>query len=623
MIHFSNSKKITISFFIFFIICCLILLFPPVRYYLLNVIGYIFNKKFEKPELWIKLLLISSVISLGLSVLSIFILLKDEFIFSKEHPNTFFSEKNLNLFHLNNYNKKTLPLHIILFIFLFTIRVITISNKSSLFIDETYSFIISNYNDYGLTKEFENEIIKTGAEYKQLLTCNDPSLKGALTDILNLYKNSRDIPHSNFYYSLLRCWSIGHKTGDMKQLIWIGTSLNLLLFIFSYCFFFFLVKKIFPNDFICLSVLFVAFINTASISNCAFIRPYMLQEVFFILVANLFVSVLNLENKKIPYQNMLNALKISIILSFTLLTGYYTTIYIFIIALIILYITLYKKNYKSIKYWFLVIALTFCFTTLFYPRYFYQLLFSKAMSIVKNVYSLNGLLKITTDYFFYIPFAIVLLFIFFCYILQYLKNKKIAKQSPNDIIVLLILLSAFLWAISIFFITPRKIIRYIMPVFPIFSLLIGYVLNKLTTHFYKSVFSILMMFIFTFGFAFPLNKCYIYSNIDFLDYNAKRFSTFTQDKSKKVCIINNPYWKYSDEWKSILLYADFIEYIDDNQLYFFADSLDSISTMINNEDFYILIETELLQDERFSKLLQFESKEVFSYSIFHIDSFDL
>lgn len=616
-------KRILISILLLFVICCFVLLIPSIQYFLLHTIESILNKKFENSAQWIKLISTSSVISLILSALSVFILIKDETIFSQKTANTLYSAKSLNLLKLNNFNKKTLPFYIMLFILLLAVRIITISSKTSLFIDETYSFILSNYNDYGLTKEFENESIKTGAKYKELLTCNDPSLKGALADIANLYKTTRDIPHTNFYYSLLRLWSIGHKTGDMKQLIWIGTSLNLLLFIFSYLFFFFLVKKLFSNDFVCLLVLFTAFANTASISNSVFIRPYMLQEVFFILVANLFVSVLYLDNNKIAWQTIPNALKISIILAFTFLTDYYSTVYIFILALIILCITLYRKNYQSIKYWFFIIILTLFLTIFFYPRYFYQLYFSRTMPILQNIYSLNGLIKILVNHYFYIPFIILLASTAFFGILKYFKNKNITTPTQNDIIVLLVLLSAFLWAISIFFIAPRKIIRYIMPVFPIFSLLIGYVLNKLSTHFYKSVFSILMMFIFTFGFAFPLNKCYIYSNIDFLDYNAKRFSTFTQDKSKKVCIINNPYWKYSDEWKSILLYADFIEYIDDNQLYFFADSLDSISTMINNEDFYILIETELLQDERFSKLLQFESKEVFSYSIFHIDSFDL
>ncbi len=97
-----------------------------------------------------------------------------------------------------------------------------------------------------------------------------------------------------------------------------------------------------------------------------------------------------------------------------------------------------------------------------------------------------------------------------------------------------------------------------------------------------------------------------------MDYDAKRFATFTQHKDSKVCIINDPNWQHTEKQEPILYYADYIEYIDNEQLYFFSDSLHSICNNIDeNEDFYILIETRLLQNERFSKLSQFDSKVVF------------
>lgn len=617
----SKSKKITITVLLLFSVFCFLLLLPSIRLNILHVIEILFNKKFDNPQQWFNLLFISSIISLILAGISIFILPKDEILFLGNTPNTFFSKNSLNLFKINNYNKKYYPAYILLLIVLIILRIITISNKSSLYIDETYSYIIANYNTYGLTEQFKNGEIKTGAEYKELMTCNDPSVKGAISDIIHLNKYTRDVPHTHFYYSLLRLWCIGHKTGDLKKLIWIGTSLNLILLCVSYYLLFLLVKKLFSNDFICLLVLFTAYTNTASISNSIYIRPYVLQEVLFILVANLFVSILNFEKKEIAYQNIPNMLKISLILALTFLTGYYSPIFIFIMALIILFITLQKKNYKCIKFWAFVVFFTLLFTLIFYPRYFYQLFFSRDMVMVKNVYSLNGVIQFLTHYFFYIPLIIVSISSAFLVLLQSRKNTNTKKLDENEIILLLVFISAFLWAITAFFLSPRKTIHHSMAAFPLFSLLIGFIANKLPKTIYKSIFSIALIFIFSFGIVLPLNKCYLYSNIEYLDYNPDRFSTFTQNKESKVCIINNPYWRYSEKWVTILLYADYLEYIDNEQLYFFSDSLNQISKMIDsNEDFYILIETDLLYDAKFNKLISFDSEQVFSYSIFHFDS---
>jgi len=127
----------------------------------------------------------------------------------------------------------------ILFIFILavSIRVYRLSQKESLFLDEGLSVSLSEYNNYGWDKNYDDNVIYNGKELRELMLWNNVSLSNALSDIIHLRQDNRDSPHTNLYYSCLRLWFTGVKTGDIHRIIIQGFCLNLffLFFLFYSC----------------------------------------------------------------------------------------------------------------------------------------------------------------------------------------------------------------------------------------------------------------------------------------------------------------------------------------------------------------------------------------------------
>ena len=95
-------------------------------------------------------------------------------------------------------SKKVLLLSILVFILAFVVRVYGISLKQDMFVDETFSTQISNYNQYysGISVPLDGNQILTGEEIKQEIMGLNPSVKDVISDVVALHKFTRDTPHS-------------------------------------------------------------------------------------------------------------------------------------------------------------------------------------------------------------------------------------------------------------------------------------------------------------------------------------------------------------------------------------------------------------------------------------------
>ncbi|MCX2717535.1 hypothetical protein OQH61_07295 [Helicobacter sp. MIT 21-1697] len=162
------------------------------------------------------------------------------------------------------------------------LRIYYMQFKSEAHMDEILSIVLSEYNEYGWTKPFDTNRIWNAKQMQEATLWNDSTLRGALSDVGNLWRNNRDDPHTNLYYSLFRLWHIGFVHTDSQSTFYRGMSLN---FVFLFCAFYFaflIARRIFGQNYFVLFFLSLAFLNPASISNTLFMRPYALQEATFL-----------------------------------------------------------------------------------------------------------------------------------------------------------------------------------------------------------------------------------------------------------------------------------------------------------------------------------------------------
>ncbi|MGX2983421.1 hypothetical protein [Helicobacter sp. 23-1045] len=182
-----------------------------------------------------------------------------------------------------------IALSVIVFTIVLFLRVGFAYQKSGFHIDESASIAISTGS--GIL-QFENGEY-FAKELKERMYFDDNSINDLWHDLKELWKNNYGdgAAHPNLYYTLLRAWSFDVKSGDFGWLKARGIGLNLVFFTLGFCASFILMTKIFSrtNFFVPLFLAF-AFLNSASVSNTIFIRPYALQEMLLmVFVLNCFV----------------------------------------------------------------------------------------------------------------------------------------------------------------------------------------------------------------------------------------------------------------------------------------------------------------------------------------------
>lgn len=213
---------------------------------------------------------------------------------------------------MSKINKKHIAYIIIVAIFIFAvgIRLYWASRQDDMHTDEVVSAWISNGNTHywqdlspleskynPIVQGMEYNKIYTGEEIKRIFFYNDSSIKDCFKDILKIYRSTGDAFISNFYYSFLRLAFIGRTAYNIENIIMTGTILNCLFFAISFIFMYKLLRMFFKDNYpIVIFGLLCISLAPSSITFAMFLRPYQMQETFFI-VFSFIVSYIVLKKK--------------------------------------------------------------------------------------------------------------------------------------------------------------------------------------------------------------------------------------------------------------------------------------------------------------------------------------
>jgi len=471
------------------------------------------------------------------------------------------------------------------------IRVYWLSQKEGLHVDEGMTIAIACYNDFILRENYEYGKKYTGKELKEASLVSDASLKDALSDVRNLWKDNRDAPHTNLYYTFLRLSLVGLKTGDVAPIVFRGGILNLLLFTVSFIFFFLLMRLLFAGSkLLQYAATFCAFISTAAISNTLFIRPYQIQETLFIMFCYYFVLSLSwakyfIHEKKFNLGVVKPLVLTSLLTAVTLLTGYYAIIFIGLFGLYAIIMLCANKKFTEIPFYFAVLGLGVLFAQILYPKYLSGFSSYRGKETIRTISanmseniksSITSAGTLLQKHFFSYPVIIVCV-LCLAYILVMLirekkfngliqkilsKNTSTIHSAPAELAVQktawYIFAASVIFLFIVLIIAPYKVLRYGMPVFPFLVILPAMLIGSVEAKSRKIAACAALLLC---G-CFALNATKE-SKIENIFRGKLNQYVFAQDKETPVYVINGAW----SSWK----YGNLIPYLNDEQAYYFID----------------------------------------------------
>jgi hypothetical protein len=387
-------------------------------------------------------------------------------------------QKIINL-HISRSHYKWIGL-LLIFIMASGIRIYRVSNKHDLNIDESISIVFANYNQYGLTKDFNEYIVFTGKVVRDDLLWNNSTIKDAIQDIIHLRYDSRDLSHSNLYYSCLRLCFIGTRTSNLDRIIRQGFCLNFFFFLLSFFFMHKLACKLFDNYWLVILTMALAYLNPGSITNTLYLREYQLQEMLFVLITYEFIIYQKQIKSYQIFATWQSILKISILTAFLLLSGYFSLLYIAFIGLFLIYITRQQKNLTT--FWICAFLVSLAFSGTLYCKY-YDVFFNyndKGSALLHSInfkdnltYTLSKYWIDIRGYLFSLPVILLTIGIIIVTAFRIKKEKKIYNTMP-----LILSLMGMLWSIIIMLVLSWKGVYYIMSIFPILILFIPHFVSR-------------------------------------------------------------------------------------------------------------------------------------------------
>jgi len=483
--------------------------------------------------------------------------------------------------------KKIHPLIILIVVYAlaFGIRVYWLSQKEGLHVDEGMTIAIACYNNFILRENYEYGKKYTGKELKEASLVSDASLKDALADVRNLWKDNRDAPHTNLYYTFLRLSLIGLKTGDVAPIVFRGGILNLLFFTVSFIFFFLLMRLLFAGSkLLQYAATFCAFMSTAAISNTLFIRPYQIQETLFIMFCYYFASSLGWK-KYFIHENKFNfgivkpLVLMSLLTAVTLLTGYYAIIFIGLFGLYAIIMLCANRKFAEIPFYFAVLGLGILFAQILYPKYLSGFSSYRGKETIRTVsFNMQENLQssvakagtLLQKHFFSYPVIIVCVLCLAFILIMLIREKKfigLAQKIRSNNICTVSAVKKMAWhifAASVIFlfivliIAPYKVLRYGMPIFPFLVILPAMLISSVEARSHKI--AVCAMLLLCGCFAINAAK---ESKIENIFRGKPNEYAFTQDKNSPVYVFNGAW----SSWK----YGNLIPYVNDEQTYYFID----------------------------------------------------
>lgn len=428
---------------------------------------------------------------------------------------------------------------------------------------------------------------------KSIVFKNNANIKEALKDAIALRKNNNgNKDHTPLYHTAYLLWTQGGaEVLSPKDFINRGCSLNLLFFILEFFIMYKILQKLFPNSSVIIPGLAAAFLTTGSISNTLMIRLYQIQELAFVFLAYVFIDNFQKINAKQDIISIKNGLLITLSITFTLLTGYFSGIYIILLGSVLICLCIKNKMYKNLCFLFCCLIPAAILIFAFYPGFLHgfktdevkninNLLIITDIKIIKDILYINlkYMFNILISYILYIPLLIVLFSALF------LKKDKYSKLP------LILISSALIFFAGIIYVAPFKVIRYVTPVFPLISIIVPMMLYA-TKNIYQNILISLTLLIIFVNALFPYStigydRSPQYSDNNYFRAKIENINDIDYEEAKfrlkpdiPVIIVNNPGWSYC---------LTLIFYMPDNQKYEFIDNIKKIPDKYNH--YFLIVE---------------------------------
>ena len=515
-----------------------------------------------------------------------------------------------------NNNKLYYITIFIILIFSIFVRIFWAIQQDALHWDEVYSILAANNNfDY---INFEKKLDNTKGEYiLKNMFFNDKSIKDAVSDIKSLYFDSKDKYISNLYYILLRLSFAGREAYSYKNIILTGTILNCLFWIITYFFIYKILKLVFKNNDRNLVILFllISSIHSYSITISMFLRPYQLQETFFVVILYFIINTIYYS-----LYSKYNFILTTIITGIGYLTLSSSILYILIISfcLFILSLRNCSKNSaaifgnitkKTLIYYASAFFSAFLISLIIYPK-FLSIFISQGYRSSRSLKGIENLFSYINNYTFYklLPYMLLTLLILIALKIDK-KNIKFFIKIKNISILIFIVIIGILFSVTANILAPYPGARYSGASY----ILILFLIPIIISIFYNKNLRLIILM--------PLIILYLY-NIT----TPKNFENFEQRSELMVLKENLPVYMY-DTFFSTWEY----NYINTNLYYSYIKNENELKEKIIVDKYYFIVrdnELYILTNSFFNlskveKIIRYKNYGVFVKSrinIFKINS---
>lgn len=338
--------------------------------------------------------------------------------------------------------------------------------KSGLFIDEIYTFGLSNNHDGPfidslLDYDINNKLLSR-QDLLDYVTVNE----GERFDFKAVYNNQANDVHPPLYYWL---FNIVYSLFPGYFGIWPGFVLNLLIYSASLIFLYALLKELFGSTLVALAGVPLYGFSLIGMSTMLMIRMYVLVVMLSLALSYLVVRLMT-EKKLSLY--ILTGLCIFL----GLMTQYYFVFYAFFLCAAFVFYCLYKKDYKGILAFAVSAFAGVALMLLCFPHVFTHLFADSLVSggnALENLSNTSQYLSRLSYYYsqvrhglkasIIVAIAVVIVLLVFCKkVFRSFKEKKINLKT------LFLLIPALVTLVLVSIISPVTDIRYVYNIVPIF-----------------------------------------------------------------------------------------------------------------------------------------------------------
>ncbi|MBQ3670229.1 MAG: hypothetical protein II921_01965, partial [Treponema sp.] len=472
------------------------------------------------------------------------------------------------------------------------VRFYWLGEKSGWHEDELYTIGITNTNDIGFwhtSDDFDRGVAYSGKDIKEAVFFNDGSLKDTIHDVVRLWINNDDNPHTDFYYILHRLAFFCTKTYDFKTICLRLGILHYILFVVSFYFLFLILSEFLESRISIILLLLASFLNPATIGLGLFFRAYIIEETMLVVFTYVFVVFYKAIREDETINTRSNLIKGAVAMALTLNSFYFSIIYVGFLGLAILALC-WKKNKPKEAFFFITMFLSaFILTRVLYldfgmgfysgryPSNFLENM-KTALLLVKTCISEN-----------YISFF-ALLAIFVLNVVSGIfgalgARKKDASLRPLQAffeLPAIAFVCAFLWLIMISYFCPIKCLRYCAPAF-VYLCFAFVPMYRGETHRVSRILTIVVHALLVLNvvfLSFPSQKNH--AHIEHIDDSNPTFS--------KADYFNHPEETVFIQFGSS--YEKILPYLNDSQTYYFVNGEDEIGALKKSKTYWYISEAE-------------------------------